>query len=214
MDEQSTTLGTLDADCTTTTSDLSGITPSGWATERRRARRDPPGSAAAAHGILGESVALREVVSLAQTVASTDAVVLIRGETGTGKELHRAVLIHALSSARRPSVSSSSTARPFPPALLESELFGHERGAFTGAVAQRDRPVRAGARGHALPRRDRRAAARAAGEAPARAPGAGVRARRRHARRSRSTCASSPPRTATRRGRSRRARSARISTTG
>jgi formate hydrogenlyase transcriptional activator len=135
MDEQSTTLGTLDADCTTTTSDLPGITPSGWATKRRRARRNPPGSAAAAHGILGESVALREVVSLAQTVASTDAVVLIRGETGTGKE-RIAGLIHALSRrGDRRFVKFNCTA--VPAGLLESELFGHERGAFTGAVVQR-----------------------------------------------------------------------------
>jgi len=135
MNEQSTTLGTLDADWTTTTSDLSGITPGSWATERRRARRNPPGSAAAAHGILGESVALREVVSLAQSVASTNAVVLLRGETGTGKE-RIAGLIHALSTrGDRRFVKFNCTA--VPAGLLESEFFGHERGAFTGAVVQR-----------------------------------------------------------------------------
>ena len=135
MNEPSTTLGTLDADWTTTTSDLSGITPGSWATERRSARRNPLGSAAAAHGILGESVALREVVSLAQSVASTNAAVLLRGETGTGKE-RIAGLIHALSTRRdRRFVKFNCTA--VPAGLLESELFGHERGAFTGAVVQR-----------------------------------------------------------------------------
>ena len=63
---------------------------------------------------------------------------------------------------------------------MESELFGYERGAFTGAVASQAGPLRARARRHALPRRDRRDPGRDAGEAPARAAGERVRARRRH----------------------------------
>jgi formate hydrogenlyase transcriptional activator len=87
------------------------------------------------HGIVGRSSALRDVTSLVEQVAPTDAAVLIRGETGTGKELF-AGLVHELSTRRgRPFVKFNCTA--IPAGLLESELFGHERGAFTGAVARR-----------------------------------------------------------------------------
>jgi formate hydrogenlyase transcriptional activator len=89
----------------------------------------------AVHGIVGRSAALRGVVCLVEHVAATDAAVLIRGETGTGKELF-AGLVHELSTRRgRPFVKFNCTA--IPAGLLESELFGHERGAFTGAVARR-----------------------------------------------------------------------------
>jgi formate hydrogenlyase transcriptional activator len=94
-----------------------------------------PASPVSLHGIVGGSPALRRVISMVETVATTDASILIRGETGTGKELI-ASLIHTLSPRRRlPFIKLNGTA--IPAGLLESELFGHERGAFTGAIGRR-----------------------------------------------------------------------------
>jgi len=86
-------------------------------------------------GIVGKSQALRKVLEHVAIVAPTDSTVLLHGETGTGKELV-ARAIHNLSSRRdRPYVRMNCAA--IPSGLLESELFGHERGAFTGALMQR-----------------------------------------------------------------------------
>jgi formate hydrogenlyase transcriptional activator len=86
-------------------------------------------------GIVGKSPALRRVLEHVAIVAPTDSTVLLHGETGTGKELV-ARAIHNLSSRRdRPYVRMNCAA--IPSGLLESELFGHERGAFTGALMQR-----------------------------------------------------------------------------
>ncbi len=89
------------------------------------------------HGdeIIGESPALKEVLRQAEIVAPTDATVLLQGETGTGKELI-ARAIHRLS-ARQDHSFVTVNGAAIPSGLLESELFGHERGAFTGAIAQK-----------------------------------------------------------------------------
>jgi len=85
--------------------------------------------------IIGQSPALKSALHQVETVAPTDSAVLIRGETGTGKELI-ARAIHELSRRRERTFVKLNCAA-IPTGLLESELFGHERGAFTGAIAQR-----------------------------------------------------------------------------
>jgi transcriptional regulator with GAF, ATPase, and Fis domain len=88
-----------------------------------------------ANGIIGSSPVLRRVLEEAKIVASTDSTVLIQGETGTGKELI-ASAIHNLSSRSKNSFVRFNCAA-VPAGLLESELFGHERGAFTGALTRK-----------------------------------------------------------------------------
>jgi len=86
-------------------------------------------------GIVGQSAAFREVLQLVEMVAETDSTVLLRGETGTDKEL----IAHAIHdrSRRKNRAFVKLNCAAIPTGLLESELFGHERSAFTGAVAQK-----------------------------------------------------------------------------
>jgi len=85
--------------------------------------------------IIGSSSALKVVLDQVERVAAADTTVLVHGETGTGKELIAHAIHKASSRSGQPLIKLNCAAIPFD--LLESELFGHERGAFTGAIAQK-----------------------------------------------------------------------------
>ncbi|MBV9927508.1 MAG: sigma 54-interacting transcriptional regulator, partial [Acidobacteria bacterium] len=86
-------------------------------------------------GVVGQSSGLRNVLQLAKVVAATSSTVLLLGETGTGKELIARAIHERSQRQQRPFVTLNCAA--IPSSLFESELFGHERGAFTGANMQR-----------------------------------------------------------------------------
>src|SRR5215467_9003922 len=103
--------------------------------EQERATQDRDGSDNVFEGIVGRHPSMRAIFEIIRRVAPTDATVLITGESGTGKELVASAL-HRLSmraTGRLVPVHCGA----IPEELLESEMFGHERGAFTGAVASR-----------------------------------------------------------------------------
>ncbi len=87
------------------------------------------------HGLVGESPALRRVVELIERVGPVDSTVLVRGESGTGKELAARAIHRSSQRADGPFIAVNCAT--LSETLLESELFGHERGAFTGAVARK-----------------------------------------------------------------------------
>ena len=122
--------------------------------------------------IVGCSAALSEVLDQLRIVAPTDSTVLIQGETGTGKEL----IAHAIhtQSRRRAQPFVKLNCAAIPRELLESEIFGHEKGAFTGAVARRFGRFEAADQGTLVSGRDRRYAARSTGEDAASLAGPGV----------------------------------------
>ena len=88
------------------------------------------------HGFVGTSAAMRAVYDLLDRVAATNVTLLVLGETGTGKELVARALHQGSNRARKPLLAENCAA--VPAELLESELFGHAKGSFTGAVADRD----------------------------------------------------------------------------
>ncbi len=128
-------------------------------------------------GIIGRSRAMQPLFSMLETVARTASTVLITGETGTGKEVIANAIHH--NSPRKTHRFVAINCGAIPETLLEAELFGHEQGAFTGAIAHAAGPLRACQQGHAVPRRGGNDEPGTADQAAARAAGARLRAGRR-----------------------------------
>ena len=128
------------------------------------------------HQMIGDSAALKQVMAAVGRAAPTNATVLIQGESGVGKELV-ARTIHRNSLRSRERFVQVNCAA-IPEELIESELFGHEKGSFTGATEKQVGKFEQADRGHDLPRRGRRHERQDAGQGPARAAGGRGRAAR------------------------------------
>jgi formate hydrogenlyase transcriptional activator len=114
---------------------FAGVAPSDISMNEKLYAEDEINSVEGFAGIVGQSAALREVLQQVEMVAAADSTVLLLGETGTGKELV-ARAIHDRSRRKNRALVKVNCAA-IPSGLLESELFGHERGAYTGATTQR-----------------------------------------------------------------------------
>ena len=144
------------------------------------ARREPQAVGrkleVASKGLIGKSPRIVEVYKTLARAAMSTSTVLVIGESGTGKELV-ARAIHD-NSPRRTKRFVAVNCGALAENLLESELFGHVKGSFTGAIADKQGPVRGGQRRDAFSRRDRRRHAQPSSQAPARPAGKRVQARR------------------------------------
>jgi two-component system nitrogen regulation response regulator GlnG len=126
--------------------------------------------------LVGRSAAMQEIYRVLARLMQTDLTLMITGESGTGKELVARALHDYGKRRNGPFVAINMAA--IPRDLIESELFGHEKGAFTGAQAL-DRPLRAGRKRYPVPRRDRRHADGCPDAAAARAAAGRIHHRRR-----------------------------------
>ena len=124
--------------------------------------------------LVGKSPRMQEVYKTIGRIAGTDVTVLLRGESGTGKEVVARAIHHYSRRAGKPFVAVSCAA--IPATLLESELFGHERGRVHGRAPAPPRALRARPGRHPVPRRGRGSGARAPAQAPAGSPGTAARA--------------------------------------
>ena len=140
--------------------------------EENRSLREALGKRYSHPNIVARSPKMQEVLATVERVAPTNSTVLLGGESGVGKDLIARAIHEKSRRASGPFIKINSTA--IPENLLESELFGYEKGAFTGATRKQAGQVRTGGQGHAVPRRNRRCAASDAGEAVACAAGARV----------------------------------------